>query len=130
MANYIYSDEDNAPMSMELFDRIDQDGHNPTVYGSYAEMVAVEKGLSFTDPTPADKNCHERCRYSKECWKLFNCKGSNRADFPDECAMYYKLDDLAMEAMDIEKEQRKARGEDDELPFTDDYDGPEETGEF
>ena len=45
-----YEDEDNAAMSGELFDRIDQDGHNPTVYGSYAEMRAAEKALPFEDP--------------------------------------------------------------------------------
>ena len=40
---YIYNDEDNAPMSEELFDRIDLYGHNPTVYGSWAEMKAAER---------------------------------------------------------------------------------------
>jgi hypothetical protein len=50
MSNYIYSDEDNAPMNEEAFDRIDQNGHNPTVYGSYAEMKVEEKALPFTDP--------------------------------------------------------------------------------
>ena len=105
---YLYEDEDNAPMNEEAW-----------------EAAIHQKA----DPIPAAKNCHERCRYSKECSKIFNCKGSNQADFPDECALYYKLDDLAMEARDIEKEQRKACGEDDEIPFTDDYDGPEETGE-
>ena len=67
---YIYNDEDNAPMCDEMFDRIDQDGHNPTVYTSYAEMRAAEKeeALPFTDP-PEDGcwNClnfdynHEAC---------------------------------------------------------------------
>lgn len=61
---------------------------------------------------PAEKNCHERCRYSKECYRLYHLKGSHRADFPDECAVYYKLDDLAMEARDI--------------PFFDPDDIPEE----
>ena len=98
---YLYEDEDNAPMNEEAWE------------------AAIH--TTRDDPTQADKNCHERCRYSKECYRLFSCKGSNRADFPDECALYYKLDDLAMEAREIEKEQ---------LPFTDDYDGPEETGEF
>ena len=107
MANYIYSDEDNAPMNEEAWEN------------------AIH---TKADPIEATTNCHERCRYSKECFRLFECKGSNRKDFPDECALYYKLDDLSMEARDIAKEQSKAL--DDELPFTDDYDGPEETGEF
>jgi len=33
---YLYDDEDNAPMNDEMFDRIDQNGNNPTVYTSYA----------------------------------------------------------------------------------------------
>lgn len=46
---YIYDNEDNAPMNREAFDRIDQDGHNPTVYRSYAEMRAAEKEIPFAD---------------------------------------------------------------------------------
>lgn len=56
MAEYIYNDDDNAPMAGELFDRIDQDGHNPTVYTSYAEMRA-EEALPFTDPEPPSDGC-------------------------------------------------------------------------
>lgn len=41
---YIYNDEDNYPMNDEMYDRIDRGGHNPTVYGSYAEMRAAERG--------------------------------------------------------------------------------------
>ena len=48
--NYLYNDEDNAAMNSEVFDRIDQDGHNPTVYGSYAEMREVEKNIPFAEP--------------------------------------------------------------------------------
>ena len=47
---YLYDSEDNAPMSNDVFDRIDHDGHNPTVYGSYAEMREREKELPFADP--------------------------------------------------------------------------------
>ena len=46
---YLYDDEDNAPMNDEAFDRIDKDGHNPTVYQSYAEMKAEEKKIPFAD---------------------------------------------------------------------------------
>ena len=52
-----------------------------------------------------NKNCHEYCSYGKMCRY---CKGSNGAD-PDECAMWYKLDDLMNEARDIEREQRMQR---------------------
>ena len=102
-----YDDEDNVPMHDEVWDRIEKDGHNPTVYGSFAEMRAAEK-----DPVPVTSNCHDRCRYSKICFKTYKCKGSNRADFPDECALHYKIDDLMMEARDI--------------PFFDPDDIPEE----
>ena len=42
---YAYDDEDNAPMNIE-----DHDGHNPTVYGSYAEMRAAEQDIPFAEP--------------------------------------------------------------------------------
>ena len=70
---YLYDDEDNAPMNEDAF----------------------EKALGTA------KNCHERCRYSKLCYQIFKCKGSNRADFPDECALFYKIDDLMQETRDI-----------------------------
>ena len=54
MTSYIYSDEDNEPMYDEPWDLIDRDGHNPTVYTSYAEMRAIESGIPFTDPKPDD----------------------------------------------------------------------------
>ena len=57
-----------------------------------------------------NKNCHEYCRYAKMCRYL---DGSNGMD-PDECAMYYKIDDLMMEAEDIKKEQERERGEEEE----------------
>ena len=70
---YIYNDEDNAPMYDENFERwdpIDINGHNPTVYTSYAEARAYDKGeeIPFNDP-PKDGcwNClhfnwkHEAC---------------------------------------------------------------------
>lgn len=54
-----------------------------------------------------NKNCHEYCSYGKMCRY---CKGSNGMD-PDECAMFYKLDDLMNEARDIEREERRKREE-------------------
>ena len=53
------------------------------------------------------KNCHEYCRYGKQCRYL---KGENGFD-PDECAMYYKIEDIMLEAREIEKEQRREREE-------------------
>ena len=62
---------------MEEFDRIDQDGHNPTVYGSYAEMKAVESSLPFDDPEPDDG-----------CW---NCRHYNG----ESCMKRWKNGDVA-----------------------------------
>ena len=61
MPNYIYSDEDNEPMYRSLME--DEDGHNPTVYTSHAEMKAVEAVLPFTDPPESPKD---------GCWNCFN----------------------------------------------------------
>ena len=66
--SYLYDDEDNVAMNDEAWDK---DGHNPTVYNSYAEMRAAEQPLPFTDP-PEDGcwNCRE---YNGDfCTKLWN----------------------------------------------------------
>ena len=129
---YLYEDEDNQPMNPDNFPvEPERDCEHCKHYNgeyctswdckmeryidSYNPQIP-EEPLPFTDPPEpiqADKNCHERCRYSKQCYELFKDKGSNRADFPDECALFYKLDDLAMDARDILEEQRRARGEED-----------------
>ena len=44
---YLYDDEDNTAMNEEAWDK---DGHNPTVYTSYAEMRAAEKNIPFAEP--------------------------------------------------------------------------------
>ena len=65
---------------------------------------------------PTAKNCHERCRFSKECFILYQCKGEHNPNYPWECAIYDKLMDRWMEAESVRKEL---------LPFTDDYEGEE-----
>ena len=68
---YIYNDEDNAPMNDEAFDRIDRNGHNPTVYTSYAEMKAEERSLPFTDKP--DDGCWNCRHYNGDfCTILWN----------------------------------------------------------
>lgn len=54
------------------------------------------------DPT---KNCHEYCLYRKQCRYA---EGSIGQD-PEECGMYYKIDDLMNDAKDIEREQLRAK---------------------
>ena len=61
----------------------------------------------LTDPT---KNCHTYCPYAKYCRYA---KGENGID-PDDCAMYWKIDDLMNDAKDMMEEERKAKGEDDD----------------
>jgi hypothetical protein len=39
-------------------------------------------------------SCHDHCPYDRFCYY----KGEDRNDFPDECANYYKIDDLLIEA--------------------------------
>lgn len=63
---YIYNDEDNAPM---VDDPYDMNGHNPTVYGSRSEEIAIESGLPFTDPVP-DDGCWNCTRFD---WKHEAC---------------------------------------------------------
>ena len=47
------------------------------------------------------KNCHEYCPYRKQC--RFR-EGEVGLD-PDDCSMYYKLDDLMNDARMEEKEE-------------------------
>ena len=57
-----------------------------------------------------NKNCHEYCRFGKMCRFLNGEVGLD----PEECVMYYKIDDLLMDAQDIKKEQERSRGEEEE----------------
>ena len=50
---------------------------------------------------PAEKNCHERCCYSRPCYELYHCKGSHDASYPWECPIYSKLLDLDQDTKDI-----------------------------
>jgi hypothetical protein len=98
---YLYDDEDNAPMNDEAFDRIDQNGHNPTVYPSYAEMRAVEKPLPFTDsPDNGCWNCihydGDRCHYAwnnnDECY--YNPETDDKD--PDDWCPGWEIDENAI----------------------------------
>ena len=54
-----------------------------------------------------DKNCHEYCPYGKQCRYLDGAVGFDY----NECAMYYKIDDLMLDA----QLARKQEDEDDEI---------------
>ena len=58
----------------------------------------------------ANKNCHEYCRYAKQCRY---CDGGN-GWIPEDCAMYYKIEDLLNDARYDEMDERKARFEEGE----------------
>ena len=66
---YIYNDEDNVSMNDDAFDGI----HNPTVYGSRAEMKHWEEPLPFTDPPLPEKGCWNCLEYDGDrCMKNWN----------------------------------------------------------
>ena len=54
-----------------------------------------------------NKNCHEYCPYRKQCRYA---KGENGIN-PEDCAMYWKIDDIMNETDDIREEQRRSRGD-------------------
>lgn len=63
---YIYNDEDNVPMNEDIFDF-----HNPTVYGSLAEMKVVDQEIPFTDKP--ENGCWNCMQYDGDrCMKLWN----------------------------------------------------------
>ena len=66
---YIYNDEDNAPMNDDQFDRIDQNGHNPTVYLSEYEARMYDK---YGEPEPHKKP-------SDGCWNCMNFNWKHEA---------------------------------------------------
>ena len=77
---FCYDDEDNVPMTQDMFDRIDPNGHNPTVYTSYAEMKAAES-LPFTDPEEEDRNCNDCVHFNGKFCTTWDCKFSLREEF-------------------------------------------------
>ena len=65
---YIYSDDDNVPMNESAWNSIeDRDGHNPTVYLSFAEMRAAQRG-----EIPFDEEKHDN-----GCWNCTEYDGSH-----------------------------------------------------
>lgn len=76
-------------------------------------IIETECGFTVThgqEWCPIDKNCHEYCHYRKQCRYE---KGANGID-PDDCPMYWKIDDLMNDARMEDMEERKRREEDDE----------------
>ena len=57
---------------------------------------------------PKESNCHNYCRYGKQCRYK---KGENGIN-PEDCAMYYKIEDLLREADDIKREQQEEEDDD------------------
>ena len=53
------------------------------------------------------KNCHVYCRYGKQCRYLDGKTGQD----PEECYMYYKIEDIMADARDIEEEQKRSMKE-------------------
>ena len=57
----------------------------------------------MTEELDQNKNCHEYCPYGRMC--RYN-KGSNGLN-PDDCSMYYKLDDINNEAKEYREERER-----------------------
>ena len=76
----------------------------------------IENDCGFTDFAlmpewcPYNKNCHSYCNYAKHCRYA---KGEIGL-IPEECARYWKIEDILNDAQDILEEERKAKGEDEE----------------
>lgn len=99
---YIFDGGDNAPMCGEMVD-------SPLPRIREGRMIVMEQCDPFAQVDP-NKNCHEYCRYSRKCkyWK-----GSNGA-VPEDCAIYYKIEDILADARDILIEERRAMREAEE----------------
>ena len=61
---------------------------------------------------PADKNCHERCPYSKLCFELYGCKGSHNPNYPFECPNYDRINDQMNDIPFCEPEEADGDGTD------------------
>ena len=96
---YLFDSEDNAPMCGEMIDF-------PLPKITEGRMMIMERVNPDIDP---NKNCHEYCRYGKQCRYL---TGGNGVD-PDNCAMYYKIDDIMIEAREMAMEDRRRIEEED-----------------
>ena len=67
------------------------------------------------------RNCREFCPYREICKKHYpRCTGEEGLSH-SECPIAWKIEDILMDARDICREQ----GDPDEIPFCEDYDGPE-----
>ena len=96
---YLFDSEDNAPMCGEMVDY-------PLPKITEGRMMIMERVNPDIDP---NKNCHSYCRYGKQCRYL---DGGNGVD-PDNCGMYYKIDDIMFEAREMAREDKMRREEED-----------------
>ena len=55
------------------------------------------------------KNCHGYCRYSKQCRYLEGKAGQD----PEDCYMYYKIEDIINDTRDIAAEERRIKEEEE-----------------
>ena len=84
-----------------------------TIDGVYYCVVTganLEKISSKPSWCPHKRNCHEYCHYAKYCRYEKGTDGMN----PDECAMYYKIDDLMNDARIEAAEERRREREEEE----------------
>ncbi|MBP5442260.1 MAG: hypothetical protein J6Y60_03385 [Treponema sp.] len=81
-------------------------------YGCFCGIThaKVEDASTKQAGCPLNLNCHNYCSYAKMCRYE---KGSIGMD-PDECAMWYKIDDLMNDArIEMAEERRRQREEEE-----------------
>ena len=78
--------------------------------------------MSVTIPGET-RMCNEYCRYAQHCiyWKKHWSVGMN----PDECALYYKIEDILWDAECAKQDYQ----DEDEIPFDDEPDEDDFTAE-
>lgn len=99
---YIFDGGDNAPMCGEMMEN-----HLPKI--AEGRMMVMERCDPFTQVDP-NKNCHSYCRYAKWCKYI---EGGNGV-VPEDCGMYYKIEDILADAREIAREERRAMREAEE----------------
>lgn len=71
------------------------------------------------------RNCHEYCHYAQDCHVVMHGHPGTIGMNPEECAAYYKIEDLRLDAEDAMRDYQ----DEDEIPFSDEPDEDDFTEE-
>lgn len=107
---YLYTDEDNSPMTEENIQVEDRESDRECQYcANHDGQYCTSWDCKFVAKPGTAKNCHERCPVSKVCYEQYHYKGCHNPNYPHECPMYDRIVDKMS----------------DDLPFTDPEEDPE-----